>query len=213
MLKRITNLIILVAILSLNTAAYASPGGLDGNGCHTCRTNCQDYGIATDTYHCHEGGSSSGAIFVPGASNESTDESSTEEPAASEPETIEPTQESQTTQSTTIDSSHTPEDQNLNEPTKTEEPVAPTSNYNTPSTSNAESVSTDDIDTEEQNEPEEETRITQELAHNEPEETNEENSSGTGAVVLLAGAGTLGYLEYKGKKVSKFMKKERKLFK
>ena len=33
--------------------AWASPGGLDDNGCHTCHTNCEQYGIADETYHCH----------------------------------------------------------------------------------------------------------------------------------------------------------------
>lgn len=35
-------------------SAEASPGGLDSNGCHTCRTNCAQYGISTGFYHRHD---------------------------------------------------------------------------------------------------------------------------------------------------------------
>ncbi|MBU5210548.1 copper amine oxidase N-terminal domain-containing protein [Heyndrickxia oleronia] len=31
----------------------ASPGRLDGNGGHTCRTNCAKYGLKTGQYHYH----------------------------------------------------------------------------------------------------------------------------------------------------------------
>lgn len=63
--------ILVVASIALGAfvppPALASPGGLDSAGCHTCRTNCASYGLATGTYHCHRstapppsGGSSSG---------------------------------------------------------------------------------------------------------------------------------------------------------
>lgn len=35
--------------------ANASPGGLDKNGGHTCRTNCAKYGLKTGQYHYHNG--------------------------------------------------------------------------------------------------------------------------------------------------------------
>lgn len=34
----------------------ASPGGLDANGGHTCRTNCSQYGLTTGEYHYHRNG-------------------------------------------------------------------------------------------------------------------------------------------------------------
>lgn len=34
-------------------AAEAHPGGTDGNGCHTCRTNCPRWGISYGYYHRH----------------------------------------------------------------------------------------------------------------------------------------------------------------
>lgn len=32
----------------------AHPGGVNAEGCHTCRTNCPAYGLATGDYHCHD---------------------------------------------------------------------------------------------------------------------------------------------------------------
>jgi len=31
----------------------AHPGGTDSSGCHTCRTNCEDWGLEYGEYHCH----------------------------------------------------------------------------------------------------------------------------------------------------------------
>ncbi|WP_299087561.1 YHYH domain-containing protein [uncultured Metabacillus sp.] len=36
--------------------ASASPGGLDSNGGHTCRTNCAQYGLNNGEYHYHRNG-------------------------------------------------------------------------------------------------------------------------------------------------------------
>ena len=36
----------------------AHPGGLDANGCHTCKTNCAKWGLSNGEYHCHNGGNS-----------------------------------------------------------------------------------------------------------------------------------------------------------
>jgi len=33
--------------------AFAHPGGTDSSGCHTCRTNCANWGLSTGEYHCH----------------------------------------------------------------------------------------------------------------------------------------------------------------
>ena len=32
----------------------AHPGATNGNGCHTCKTNCPSYGLRTGQYHCHD---------------------------------------------------------------------------------------------------------------------------------------------------------------
>ena len=37
---------------------YAHPGRTDEYGCHTCRTNCEKYGLEYGEYHCHNGSSS-----------------------------------------------------------------------------------------------------------------------------------------------------------
>ena len=41
------------------TACQAHPGRTDGSGCHTCRTNCEKWGLSYGEYHCHNGGGSS----------------------------------------------------------------------------------------------------------------------------------------------------------
>jgi hypothetical protein len=35
------------------TAAFAHPGRTDSSGCHTCRTNCPNWGLSYGEYHCH----------------------------------------------------------------------------------------------------------------------------------------------------------------
>jgi len=35
------------------TAVSAHPGGTDSSGCHTCRTNCPNWGLSYGEYHCH----------------------------------------------------------------------------------------------------------------------------------------------------------------
>ena len=34
---------------------YAHPGKTDENGCHVCKTNCDNYGLEYGEYHCHDG--------------------------------------------------------------------------------------------------------------------------------------------------------------
>lgn len=36
----------------------AHPGNTDSSGCHTCRTNCPDWGLSYGEYHCHNAKSS-----------------------------------------------------------------------------------------------------------------------------------------------------------
>lgn len=50
----------LFMILCVNVNdVYAHPGRTDSNGCHTCRTNCEKWGLGYGQYHCHNGGSNS----------------------------------------------------------------------------------------------------------------------------------------------------------
>lgn len=42
----------LVFLLNTNLAK-AHPGGTDSMGCHTCRTNCEAWGLEYGEYHCH----------------------------------------------------------------------------------------------------------------------------------------------------------------
>ncbi len=37
----------------------AHPGRTDSRGCHTCRTNCANWGLSYGQYHCHNGGNAS----------------------------------------------------------------------------------------------------------------------------------------------------------
>ncbi|MYI82137.1 MAG: YHYH domain-containing protein, partial [Chloroflexi bacterium] len=47
-------LVLGVASTGVNPAfVEAHPGGTDGNGCHTCRTNCARWGISYGYYHRH----------------------------------------------------------------------------------------------------------------------------------------------------------------
>jgi len=52
------NLILLAVVVVLSvslgpTAAFAHPGRTDSVGCHTCRTNCPNWGLSYGEYHCH----------------------------------------------------------------------------------------------------------------------------------------------------------------
>jgi hypothetical protein len=58
----------LLVILSLNfllpflapSSIEAHPGRTDANGGHTCRTNCESWGLEYGEYHYHGGGGTSG---------------------------------------------------------------------------------------------------------------------------------------------------------
>ena len=47
-------LIAFIAVYSFAYPAFAHPGNTDYLGCHTCRTNCQSWGLYYGEYHCHE---------------------------------------------------------------------------------------------------------------------------------------------------------------
>src|SRR3989338_7468286 len=40
-------------VLVIPRIALAHPGRTDASGCHTCRTNCANWGLSTGEYHCH----------------------------------------------------------------------------------------------------------------------------------------------------------------
>lgn len=62
------------------TACMAHPGNTNSAGCHTCRTNCAKWGLATGEYHCHNGGSSGSS----GGSSGGTGGVTGEDPAAAQ---------------------------------------------------------------------------------------------------------------------------------
>lgn len=65
LIKISITIILCLVINPLST--YAHPGRTDIYGCHTCRTNCEKYGLRYNEYHCHNGGAS----YYP-SSNETT---------------------------------------------------------------------------------------------------------------------------------------------
>ena len=50
---------VLTLLLFSTSIVLAHPGRRDVNGCHTCKTNCEKYGLSYGEYHCHDGSSSS----------------------------------------------------------------------------------------------------------------------------------------------------------
>lgn len=53
MFKYIFIFIIITSYFQRHNFVYAHPGGLDSNGGHTCRSNCEQYGLTTGQYHYH----------------------------------------------------------------------------------------------------------------------------------------------------------------
>ncbi len=47
---------VLSTLLLKPLAISAHPGRTDSNGCHTCWTNCDKWGLSYGEYHCHNGG-------------------------------------------------------------------------------------------------------------------------------------------------------------
>jgi hypothetical protein len=43
--------------------SMAHPGGTDSSGCHTCRTNCSDWGLSYGEYHCHNNKGSTQPLY------------------------------------------------------------------------------------------------------------------------------------------------------
>ena len=62
MAVRVTRLFILIGgfiLATLSATANAHPGRTDSSGGHTCRTNCESYGLDYGEYHYHNGGGGS----------------------------------------------------------------------------------------------------------------------------------------------------------
>jgi hypothetical protein len=54
MKKMILLTICLFALLGVGVGiTNAHPGRTDSAGCHTCHTNCEDWGLSYGEYHCH----------------------------------------------------------------------------------------------------------------------------------------------------------------
>lgn len=52
-------IIISISLLTFSTLnVNAHPGNTDADGCHTCRTNCEKWGLEYGEYHCHNSKSS-----------------------------------------------------------------------------------------------------------------------------------------------------------
>jgi len=46
-------IVIIAGFLMGSTVVLAHPGRTDSSGCHTCRTNCSNWGLSYGEYHCH----------------------------------------------------------------------------------------------------------------------------------------------------------------
>ena len=47
--------VLIFSILVVPIASFAHPGNTASDGCHYCRTNCDDWGVAWNARHCHGG--------------------------------------------------------------------------------------------------------------------------------------------------------------
>lgn len=45
--------ILVLSIFLIPLFSYAHSGRTDSSGCHTCRTNCPNWGLSAGEYHCH----------------------------------------------------------------------------------------------------------------------------------------------------------------
>ncbi|MED4461813.1 YHYH domain-containing protein [Metabacillus fastidiosus] len=83
-MKNLAIIILILLTLGISDSVYAHPGRTDGNGGHTCRTNCAKWGYSTGEYHTHNGGSSSSS----GGDSSSSSSSSVVESSGPSPEEI-----------------------------------------------------------------------------------------------------------------------------
>ncbi|MDP3941042.1 MAG: thermonuclease family protein [bacterium] len=76
-MKRVYFIIFFLLIFAISSqAAQAHPGRTAADGCHYCRTNCDQWGVPWNERHCHGGsstsGGSAGSTGSSGASGDST---------------------------------------------------------------------------------------------------------------------------------------------
>lgn len=73
-MKKVFSLLLLMFFFISQQVVYAHPGRTDSSGGHTCRTNCEEWGLSYGEYHYHNGGSSSDSSSDnTGSSNDSWD--------------------------------------------------------------------------------------------------------------------------------------------
>lgn len=54
MLLRVLLSLVTAFVIFFTSSAYAHPGKTDANGGHTCRTNCEKWGLKSGEYHYHD---------------------------------------------------------------------------------------------------------------------------------------------------------------
>jgi hypothetical protein len=54
-MKNIYIAILVIGVLGFitPTTSFSHPGRTDSTGCHTCKTNCPNWGLSSGEYHCH----------------------------------------------------------------------------------------------------------------------------------------------------------------
>jgi hypothetical protein len=52
MKKTYLQLLLIISVI-IPVYTYAHPGRTNSSGCHTCRTNCSNWGLSSGEYHCH----------------------------------------------------------------------------------------------------------------------------------------------------------------
>ena len=65
----------IVCLIMNPLSTYAHPGRTDKYGCHTCRTNCEKYGLNYNEYHCHNGNTNTNSSQTTTAKIKSSDNS------------------------------------------------------------------------------------------------------------------------------------------
>ena len=64
--KKLYLILTLSLFLFFTSSVSAHPGKTNSSGCHTCKTNCQAWGLNNYEYHCHDGNTytnSNGQVF------------------------------------------------------------------------------------------------------------------------------------------------------
>jgi len=51
--NKIKRIFLFLILLFAPVVVFAHPGRTDSYGCHTCRTNCPNWGLSYGEYHCH----------------------------------------------------------------------------------------------------------------------------------------------------------------